>query len=54
MSKKITFINQNKTWRLVVPAIGLIVFFTAIFVFTWQDLTAYRNVVDVSTFNLSV
>ena len=30
MSKKITFINQNKTWRLVVPAIGLIVFFTAI------------------------
>ncbi|RXG18011.1 hypothetical protein DSM03_101689 [Leeuwenhoekiella aestuarii] len=33
MSKKITFINQNKTWRLVVPAIGLILFFTAILVF---------------------
>ncbi|RXG33034.1 hypothetical protein [Leeuwenhoekiella marinoflava] len=30
MSKKITFINQNKPWRLVVPAIGLILFFTAI------------------------
>lgn len=30
MSKKITFINQSKLWRLVVPAIGLILFFTAI------------------------
>lgn len=28
--KKITFINQNKRWRIVVPAVGLILFFTAI------------------------
>ena len=29
----LTFINQNSPWRLIVPAIGLVAFFTGVLVF---------------------
>ena len=29
----LTFINQNSPWRLIVPAVGLVVFFTGVLVF---------------------